>query len=144
MKRIIRYLKGTLSHGLRLNKSSSNALTAYTDADWTGCPDTRHSTSGYCVYMGDNLISWSSKRQPTVSRSSSEAEYKGVANVVAETCWIRNLMLELKILITSATLVYCDNVSAVYLSTNAVKHQRTKHIEIDIHFFREKVAMGQV
>lgn len=144
MKRVLHYLQGTLSHGLRLHKSSSTALTAYTDADWAGCPDTRRSTSGYCVFMGDNLISWSSKRQPTVSRSSSEAEYKGVANVVAETCWIRNLMLELKIPITSATLVYCDNVSATYLSNNPVKHQRTKHVEIDIHFVREKVAMGQI
>ena len=106
MKRVLRYLKGTFSHGLRLHKSSSTALTAYTDADWAGCPDTRRSTSGYCVFMGDNLILWSSKRQPTISRSSSEVEYKGVPNVVAETCWIWNLMLELKIPITSATLVY--------------------------------------
>lgn len=144
MKRVLRYLQGTIDHGLRLYKSASKTLTAYTDADWAGCPDTRRSTSGFCVYLGDNLISWSSKRQPTVSRSSSEAEYKGVANVVAETCWIRNLLLELKCPITTATLVYCDNVSAVYLSNNPVKHQRTKHVEIDIHFVREKVAMGQV
>ena len=78
-----------------------------------------------------------------MSRSSAEAEYKGVANVVAETCYIRNLLLELRCPITTATLVYCDNVSAVYLSTNQVKHQRTKHVEIDNHFVREKVAMGQ-
>ena len=144
MKRVLQYLQGTLDHGLQLHKSSSMSLTAYTDADWAGCPDTRRSTSGYCIYLGDNLVSWSSKRQETASRSSSEAEYKGVANAVAETCWIRNLLLELKCPITSATLVYCDNVSAVYLSNNPVKHQRTKHVEIDIHFVREKVAMGQV
>ena len=144
MKRVLRYLQRTLSHGLKLHKTSSTSLTAYTDADWAGCPDTRRSTSGYCIYRGDNLVSWSSKRQDTVSRSSSEAEYKGVANAVAETCYIRNLLLELKVPITAATLVYCDNVSAVYLSNNPVKHQRTKPVEIDIHFVREKVAMGQV
>lgn len=144
LKRVLRYLKGTLDHGLQLHKSTSMTLTSYTDADWAGCPDTRRSTSGYCIFLGDNLLSWSSKRQPTVSRSSAEAEYKGVANVVAETCYIRNLLLELGCPLTTATLVYCDNVSAVYLSNNPVKHQRTKHVEIDIHFVREKVAMGQV
>ena len=144
LKRVLRYLQGTLTHGLQLYRSTSSTLTAYTDADWAGCPNTRRSTSGYCIFLGDNLVSWSSKRQPTISRSSAEAEYKGVANAVAETCWVRNLLLELKCPIKAATLVYCDNISAVYLSTNPVKHQRTKHVEIDIHFVREKVAMGQV
>ncbi|KAJ9547776.1 LOW QUALITY PROTEIN: hypothetical protein OSB04_020319 [Centaurea solstitialis] len=144
LKRILRYIKGMLDHGLHLTKSPRNKLIAYTDADWAGCPDTRRSTSGYCVYLGDNLISWSSKRQPAISRSSVEAEYRGVANVVSETCWIRNLLLELHIPTSTATLVYCDNVNAVYLSCNPVQHQRTKHIEIDIHFVREQVAHGQV
>lgn len=144
LKRILRYIKGTLAHGLHLHKSPSRKLVAYTDADWAGCPDTRRSTSGYCVYLGDNLISWSSKRQLTLSRSSAEAEYRGVANVVSETCWIRNLLLELHVPPTTATLVYCDNVNVVYLSCNPVQHQRTKHIELDIHFVREKVARGHV
>ncbi|GJV19004.1 ribonuclease H-like domain-containing protein [Tanacetum coccineum] len=86
----------------------------------------------------------SAKRQVTLSRSSAEAEYRGVANVVAETAWLRNLLLELHAPLSTATLVYCDNVSAVYLSTNLVQHQRTKHIEIDIHFVREYVTFGQV
>ncbi|GKB15834.1 ribonuclease H-like domain-containing protein [Tanacetum coccineum] len=119
-------------------------LTAYTDADWAGCPVTRRSTSGYCVFLGDNILSWSAKRQVILSRSSAEAEYIGVANVVAETAWIQNLLLELHAPLSTATLVYCDNVSDVYMSTNPVQHQRTKHIEIDINFVREYVASGQV
>ncbi|XP_021985328.1 uncharacterized mitochondrial protein AtMg00810-like [Helianthus annuus] len=95
LKRILRYIKGTPDLGLRLSATPSASLTAYSDADWGGCPDSRRSTSGYCVYMGNNLLSWSSKRQPTVSRSSAEAEYRGVANAVAETTWLRNLLLEL-------------------------------------------------
>ncbi|GJV42892.1 ribonuclease H-like domain-containing protein [Tanacetum coccineum] len=141
---ILRYVRGTIDHGLHLHVSSTAQLTAYTDADWAGCPVTRRSTSGYCVFLGDNLLSWSAKRQVTLSRSSAEAEYRGVANVVAETAWLRNLLLELHAPLSTATIVYCDNVSAVYLSTNSVQHQRTKHIEIDIHFVRDYVASGQV
>ncbi|KAK9079958.1 hypothetical protein SSX86_001633 [Deinandra increscens subsp. villosa] len=144
LKRILRYIQGTLSYGLTFSQSNARTLVAYTDADWAGCPDTRRSTSGYCVYLGANLLTWSSKRQPTVSRSSGEAEYRAVANVVSETCWLRNLLCELFVPPDKATLVYCDNVSVVYLSSNPVQHQRTKHIELDIHFVWEKVAKGQV
>ncbi|GKB17453.1 ribonuclease H-like domain-containing protein, partial [Tanacetum coccineum] len=94
--------------------------------------------------QGDNLLSWSAKRQQTLSRSSVEAEYRGVANVVAETAWLRNLLRELHSLLSTITLVYYDNVSAVYMSANPVQHQRTKHIEIDIHFVRDMVTAGQV
>ena len=144
VKRILHYLRGTLGHGLLLRPSSTSALVVYTDADWAGCPDTRKSTSGYAVFLGDNLVSWSSKRQPTVSRSSAEAEYRAVANGVAEACWLRQLLQELHSPLSTSTLVYCDNVSAVYLSTNPVQHQRTKHVEIYLHFVRERVAIGDV
>uniref|UniRef100_A0A8R7UV17 Reverse transcriptase Ty1/copia-type domain-containing protein n=1 Tax=Triticum urartu TaxID=4572 RepID=A0A8R7UV17_TRIUA len=144
VKRILRYLRGTINHGLQIYRSSPASLTAYTDADWAGCPDTRKSTSGYGVFLGDNLVSWSSKRQQTVSRSSIEAEYRGVANAVAEACWLRQLLSELHRPLQRATVVYCDNISAVYLSTNPVQHQRTKHVEIDLHFVRERVAFGDV
>ncbi|KAK4358263.1 hypothetical protein RND71_023873 [Anisodus tanguticus] len=144
IKRIIRYIQGTLDYGLHLYPSSTSALVSYTDADCGGCPDTRRSTSGYCMFLGNNLVSWSAKRQATLSRSSAEAEYRGVANVVSESCWLRNLLLELHCPIQKATLVYCDNISAIYLSGNPVQHQRTKYIKMDIHFVREKVAKGHV
>ncbi|XP_021749912.1 uncharacterized protein LOC110715633 [Chenopodium quinoa] len=123
LRRILRYLQGTLQLGLHLYSSSISGLISYTDADWGGCPDTRRSTSSYCVFLGDNLISWFAKRQPTISKSSAEAEYRGVANVVAVSCWLRSLLLKLHCPIKKATIVYCDNVSAVYLSGNPVQHQ---------------------
>ena len=144
LHRILRYVRGTIDHGLQLYKSLISSLWSYTDADWGGCRDTRRLTSDYCVFLGDNLVSWSSERQPTASKSNVEAEYHGVANVVFETCWIRNLLLELHCLIPTATLVYCDNVSAVYLFGNPVNHKRTKHIEMNIHFVREKFKRGDV
>nr|GEW99616.1 ribonuclease H-like domain-containing protein [Tanacetum cinerariifolium] len=92
LKKILRSVRGTLEFGLQLYASSESSLVAYSDADWAGCPATRRSTSGYCVFLGNNILSWSSKRQPTISRSSAEAEYRGVAIVVAETAWLRNLL----------------------------------------------------
>ncbi|GJR92437.1 ribonuclease H-like domain-containing protein [Tanacetum coccineum] len=144
LKRILLYVQGTLDLGLHLYVSSSTSLVGYTDADWAGCPSTHRSTSGYCVFLGDNLLSWAAKRQHTLLRSSAKAEYRGVANVVAETVWLRNLLRELHSPLSTATLVYCDNVSAVYMFVNPVQHQRTKHIEIDIHFVRDMVTAGQV
>ncbi|GJV84101.1 ribonuclease H-like domain-containing protein [Tanacetum coccineum] len=144
LKRILHYVHGTIDHELQLHVSSTTQLNAYTDADWAGCPITRRSTFGYYVFLGDNLLSWSAKWQVTLSHSSAEVEYRGVMNVVAETAWLRNLLLAIHAPLSTATIVYCDNVSVVYLSTNHVQHQRTKHIKIDIHFVREYVASGQV
>ncbi|GKD76897.1 ribonuclease H-like domain-containing protein [Tanacetum coccineum] len=144
VKCVLRYLRGTTDLGLHLFRSTTSQLIAYSDADWAGCPATRRSTSRYCVFLGDNLLTWSSKRQDTLSRSSAEAEYCGVANDVAKTSWIRNLLRELHTPIFIATLVYYDNVSAVYMFANPVQHQRTKHIEIGIHFVSDKVAACHV
>ncbi|XP_071683216.1 uncharacterized protein [Lolium perenne] len=142
VKRILRYVKGTISTGLRFQPSSSSRLAIYTDADWVGCSDDRRSTGGFAIFLGPNLVSWSSRKQPTVSRSSTEAEYKALANGTAEATWIQSLLKELGVHQSRPSVLWCDNLGATYLTANPVFHARTKHIEIDFHFVREKVALG--
>ena len=140
MKRILRYIKGTIKLGLSFGKSESMLVSAFSDADWAGCVDDRRSTGGFTMFLGDNLISWTAKKQPTVSRSSTEAEYKALANAVAEMVWVQKLLTELGIRHPPKARLWCDNLGATYLSANPVFYARTKHIEIDFHFVRERVA----
>jgi histone deacetylase 1/2 len=140
VKRILRYLKFTMSYGLLLQKSSTTLLSGFADADWAGCPDDRRSTGGHAIFLGGNLVAWSSRKQPTVSRSSTEAEYKSVANATAEIIWIQGLLKELGVYMSRAPILWCDNLGATYLSVNPIFHARTKHIEVDYHFVRERVA----
>jgi hypothetical protein len=115
-------------------------VSAFSDADWAGCPDDRRSTGGFAVFLGSNLISWSARKQPTVSRSSTEAEYKALANTVAEVMWVQKLLSELKIPHPKAARLWCDNLGAKYLTENPIFHARTKHVEIDFQFVREQVT----
>lgn len=117
-------------------------MVAYSDADWAGCPDTRRSTTGFCHYLGPNLTSWSAKKQPTVSRSSAEAEYRALAYTCADTIYVHHLLRDLGISLSTPIIIYCDNLSATYMEANPVFHARSKHIELDYHFVRERVAKG--
>jgi hypothetical protein len=118
LKRILRYLLGSFDYGLLLQPSPTSDLVVYTDADWAGCPDMRRSTSGYAVFLGTNLVSWVAKRQPVVSRFSAETECRAVANSVAKASWMRQLLHELHSPLHRATLIYCDNINTIYLSTS--------------------------
>jgi histone deacetylase 1/2 len=143
MKRVLHYLKGTVNDGLYYTPSFLDIHT-YCDFDWADNPDDRRSTSGYGVFLGRYLVSWSSKKQHVVSRSSTEAEYRSMALATAELYWIRMLFKELGIGISSTPTMWCDNISAIALAANPVFHARTKHVEIDYHFIREKVCNRDV
>jgi histone deacetylase 1/2 len=144
VKRILRYVQGTSSVGLKITKSSSMLLSGFSDADWAGDIDDRRSTGGFAVFYGPNLISWSARKQATVSRSSTEAEYKSLANATAELAWVEALLKELGIRLKCPPRLWCDNLGATYLCANLVFHARAKHIEIDFHFVRERVARKQL
>lgn len=138
---VIHYLKGSPGQGLLFSASSSLRLTAFSDADWGGCLETRRSTTGYMVFIGDSLISWKSKKQPTVARSSAEAEYRALASVTSELLWMRQLLRVFEIQVPSVML-FSDNVSAIALAANPTAHERSKHVDIDVHFIREHVTSG--
>jgi hypothetical protein len=142
-KRVLRYISGTLSHGIVFQPGPLR-LTAFTDSDWAGNPVDRRSTTGFLIFLGNNLLTWASKKQPTVSRSSTEAEYRALAVGAAELAWIRMLLRDLGIFVSHAPVLWSDNTSAISLASNPVFHARTKHIEIDYHFVREKVVRGDL
>ena len=125
--------------GIKIHKSGSTLVSAFSDADWAGSVNDRKSTGGFAVFLGSNLISWSSRKQNTVSRSSTESEYKAVANAIAELMWMQTLLKELNVKSPRAARLWCDDLRAKYLSSNPVFHARTKHIEVDFHFVRENL-----
>ncbi|KAL8130930.1 hypothetical protein AgCh_007017 [Apium graveolens] len=142
--RIIRYLRSTPMHGLSYLHKSHLQLRAFSDANYAGCPDTARSTTGYCIFLGSSLISWKSKKQPTVSKSSTEAEYRAMSSTSSEIIWLQRLLKDFGIHLKFLTPLYCDNESAVKIASNPVFHERTKYIEVDCHFVREKYEQGLI
>ncbi|KAK0580290.1 hypothetical protein LWI29_000376 [Acer saccharum] len=144
VKRVLRYLRGSLAHGLLLSRSSPLNLHAFADADWAGDPDDRRSTTAYIVFLGSTPISWSSKKQHTVARSSTEAEFRAIASATAELNWLGHLLQELQLKVPATPVIYCDNVGATYVCANPIFHSRMKHVAIDFFFVRDQVARHQL
>lgn len=138
-KRILRYIKGTLTHGLLFSPVSDFRINTFADADYAANLDDRRSTSGYCIKLGSNLISWCSKKQSVVARSSTEAEYRAFALAATDILWIRMLFHDLHSPLCSPSVLWCDNQGAITLAFSPAFHSRTKHVEVDVHFLREKV-----
>ena len=137
--RILRYLKSSPGKGILFTKGDSLDINGYIDADWAGSVQDRRSTSGYFTFVGGNLITWRSKKHEVVARSSAEAEYRGMAKAICEMLWIRNLMQDLHIKQVSPMKLYCNNKAACDITHNPVQHDRTKHVEVDRHFIKEKL-----
>ena len=144
VKRILRYVRGTSNHALHLGSSETPPrLHGYCDADWASSPDDRVSISGYVFYLGDGAISWSSKKQPSVAVSTTEAEYMAMSHACREVIWLRRLAAGMRVpMEEGGTLLKGDNKSAIQLAKNQTYHGRTKHIEVHHHLVREKVERG--
>ena len=140
--RVVRYLKSSPGKGLFFPRDSALQLLGFSDADWAGCLDSRRSISGQCFFLGKSLISWRTKKQLTVFRSFSEAEYRALAAVTCELQWLLYLLQDLQLQTTKLSVLYCDNQSALHIAANPVFHERTKHLEIDCHLVRDKLQVG--
>jgi hypothetical protein len=139
VNRILRYLKGCPGKGILFSNHGHLRVEGYTDADWAGCLDDRRSTSGYCMFVGGNLVSWRSKKQSVVARSTAEAEFRAMASALCELMWLKILLAELRLWDDTPLQLYCDNQATINLINNPVYHDRTKHVGIDRHFIKEKL-----
>jgi hypothetical protein len=142
--RILRYLKSSPGKGLLFSRHGHLKIEAYTDADWAGSIMDRRSTSGYCTFVGGNLVTWRSKKQSVVARSSAEAEFRAMAHGVCEILWLKILLKELGFDSKDFVCLYCDNKAAINIAHNPVQHDRTKNVEIDRHFIKEKLREGTI
>ncbi|XP_026410095.1 uncharacterized protein LOC113305228 [Papaver somniferum] len=143
-KRVLRYVKGTLEYGLMYTGSKECSLHGFVDADWAGDMNDRRSTTGYCFYMGSAAVSWCSKKQRNVALSSTEAEYVASTMATQECIWLKRLIGDISNKVDYSVPIKCDNQSAMQLAANPVFHARSKHIEIQHHFVREKVIDREI
>ena len=139
VKRILRYLKGSIGRGLLLKNNGSTNIEGYVDADWAGNMLDRKSTTGYCTLVGGNMVTWKSKKQTVVARSSAEAEYRAMAAASCELIWLKGLLTDLGFQPNTPIVLHCDNQAAMHIASNPVFHERTKHIEVDCHYVRNQV-----
>ena len=144
VRRTLHYVCATLDYALFYEADVELELFGYTDADWAGSADDRRSTSGFMFSLGSAAITWSSKKQPTVSLSSTEAEYRGAAVAACEVAWLEMLLHDLRLQVHRPVVIYCDNLSSIQLARNPVFHARTKHIEVHYHFIRDRVLAGDI
>lgn len=140
--RLLRYLKSSPGQGILLPRDNNLKLVAYSDSDWASCPITRKFVTGYLTKLGTTPISWKTKKQTTVSRSSNEAEYRAMVHATSEVIWLRGLLKCLGVQCAEPTILHCDNQVALHLAANPVLHERTKYIEVDCHFIREHIQAG--
>ncbi|KAI0498746.1 hypothetical protein KFK09_019638 [Dendrobium nobile] len=138
LKRLLRYINGTQHLGLPITRGSLE-LTTYCDADWASDATDRKSITGFCTFLGNNILSWSVKKQTTVAKSSTEAEYRALAAALSDVIWLHRLLLDFQIPLDKPTTIFCDNATALPLAHNPVFHARTKHIEIDHHFLSDHI-----
>lgn len=140
--KVLRYLKGTVGQGLFYPVDNKFDLCGFSDSDWAACKDTRRSVSGICMFIGDSLVSWRSKKQDTVSCSTAEAEFRAMALATKEMIWLARLLLEFRVPFQPPAYLYCDNTSALHIANNFVFHERTKWIELDCYKTREAIECG--
>ncbi|XP_042946560.1 uncharacterized protein LOC122279793 isoform X3 [Carya illinoinensis] len=141
---ILRYLKRAPGLGILYRPNGHLRVEAFSDADWAGSPSDRRSTTGYCTFVGGNLVTWKSKKQTVVARSSAEAEYRAMAHTTSELTWLQHFLQEIGFPAPIPLQLFCDNQAALHIASNPVFHERTKHIEIDCHFIRDKILSGDI